>query len=108
VRLVLGMLAEMNLPPIESLGAQGARDFVDAFDKVDPRAGRPSTRPNWAARPDPCWWRAGAPVETSRPSPASWRATAAARKSPASSWYPRSPTARSTACPTTTMRRAIS
>ena len=40
VRLVLGMLAEMNLPPIESLGAQGARDFVTAFNK-----GRPAGRP---------------------------------------------------------------
>ena len=40
VRLVLGMLAEMNLPPIESLGAQGARDFVNEFNK-----GRPAGRP---------------------------------------------------------------
>ena len=40
VRLVLGMLAEMNLPPIESLGAQGARDFVTEFNK-----GRPAGRP---------------------------------------------------------------
>src|SRR5215470_6338597 len=40
VRLVLNMLAEMNLPPIESLGAQGARDFLDEFNK-----GRPAGRP---------------------------------------------------------------
>ena len=40
VRLVLGMLAGMNLPPIESLGAQGARDFVNQFNKARP-AGRP-------------------------------------------------------------------
>ena len=40
VRLVLNMLAEMNLPPIESLGAQGARDFVNEFNK-----GRPAGRP---------------------------------------------------------------
>ena len=40
VRLVLGMLAEMNLPPIESLGAQGARDFLNEFNN-----GRPAGRP---------------------------------------------------------------
>ncbi|MDO9298556.1 alpha/beta hydrolase fold domain-containing protein [Bradyrhizobium sp.] len=40
VRLVLGMLAQMQLPPIESLGAQGARDFVNEFNKARP-AGRP-------------------------------------------------------------------
>jgi cation diffusion facilitator CzcD-associated flavoprotein CzcO/acetyl esterase/lipase len=40
VRLVLNMLAEMNLPPIESLGAQGARDFVAEFNKSRP-PGRP-------------------------------------------------------------------
>ena len=40
VRLVLGMLAEMNLPQIESLGAQGARDFLTEFNK-----GRPAGRP---------------------------------------------------------------
>jgi cation diffusion facilitator CzcD-associated flavoprotein CzcO/acetyl esterase/lipase len=40
VRIVLGMLAEMNLPPIESLGAQGARDFLTEFNK-----GRPAGRP---------------------------------------------------------------
>ncbi len=40
VRLVLGMLAEMNLPQIEQLGAQGARDFVTEFNK-----GRPAGRP---------------------------------------------------------------
>ena len=40
VRLVLGMLAQMNLPPIESLGAQGARGFINAFNQNRP-AGRP-------------------------------------------------------------------
>jgi cation diffusion facilitator CzcD-associated flavoprotein CzcO/acetyl esterase/lipase len=40
VRLVLNMLADMKLPPIESLGAQGARDFVAAFNASRP-AGRP-------------------------------------------------------------------
>ncbi|SHL20937.1 Predicted flavoprotein CzcO associated with the cation diffusion facilitator CzcD [Bradyrhizobium lablabi] len=40
VRLVLNMLADMNLPPIESLGAQGARDFIAEFNKSRP-AGRP-------------------------------------------------------------------
>jgi cation diffusion facilitator CzcD-associated flavoprotein CzcO/acetyl esterase/lipase len=40
VRLVLNMLVAMNLPPIESLGAQGARDFVNQFNKARP-AGRP-------------------------------------------------------------------
>jgi len=40
VRLVLNMLAEMNLPAIESMGAQGARDFVTEFNK-----GRPPGRP---------------------------------------------------------------
>jgi acetyl esterase/lipase len=40
VRIVLNMLAEMNLPPIESMGAQGARDFVTEFNK-----GRPPGRP---------------------------------------------------------------
>jgi cation diffusion facilitator CzcD-associated flavoprotein CzcO/acetyl esterase/lipase len=40
VRLVLNMLAEMNLPPIESMGAQGARDFATEFNK-----GRPPGRP---------------------------------------------------------------
>jgi acetyl esterase/lipase len=40
VRLVLNMLAEMNLPPIESMGAQGARDFVNEFNKTRP-PGRP-------------------------------------------------------------------
>src|SRR6202011_1933319 len=38
--LVWGMLAEMTLPPIESLGAQGARDFVNEFNQNRP-AGRP-------------------------------------------------------------------
>src|SRR3954470_3448607 len=38
VRLVLNMLAEMNLPPIESMGAQGARDFVGQFNKSRPPA----------------------------------------------------------------------
>ena len=40
VRLVLGMLAQLNLPPIETMGAQGARDFVNEFNK-----GRPAGRP---------------------------------------------------------------
>ena len=40
VRLVLNMLADMNLPPIESLGAQGARAFVTEFNAARP-AGRP-------------------------------------------------------------------
>jgi cation diffusion facilitator CzcD-associated flavoprotein CzcO/acetyl esterase/lipase len=40
VRLVLNLLTEMNLPPIESMGAQGARDFVTQFNATRP-AGRP-------------------------------------------------------------------
>jgi cation diffusion facilitator CzcD-associated flavoprotein CzcO/acetyl esterase/lipase len=40
VRLVLGLLAQLNLPPIETMGAQGARDFVNEFNK-----GRPFGRP---------------------------------------------------------------
>ena len=40
VRMVLGMLAEMKLPAIESLGAAGARAFVAQFN-----AGRPFGRP---------------------------------------------------------------
>lgn len=40
VRLVLNMLADMKLPPIESLGAQGSRDFVNEFNNSRP-AGRP-------------------------------------------------------------------
>ena len=40
VRLVLNMLAEMKLPPIESFGFQGARDFVAQFNASRP-AGRP-------------------------------------------------------------------
>jgi cation diffusion facilitator CzcD-associated flavoprotein CzcO/acetyl esterase/lipase len=40
VRLVLNMLAGMNLPPLESFGAQGARDFVAQVN-----AGRPAGRP---------------------------------------------------------------
>jgi hypothetical protein len=40
VRLVLNMLADMNLPPLESFGAQGARDFVAQFNATRP-AGRP-------------------------------------------------------------------
>jgi acetyl esterase/lipase len=40
VRLVLAALAEMNLPPIESLGAEGARDFVNQFNAKRP-PGRP-------------------------------------------------------------------
>ena len=42
VRLVLGMLADLNLPPIESLGAQGARAFVDQFNATPSR--RPAGR----------------------------------------------------------------
>jgi cation diffusion facilitator CzcD-associated flavoprotein CzcO/acetyl esterase/lipase len=40
VRLVLNMLDEMKLPPIESFGFQGARDFVAQFNASRP-AGRP-------------------------------------------------------------------
>ena len=40
VRLVLNMLAELNLPPLKSFGAQGARDFVNQFNMTRP-AGRP-------------------------------------------------------------------
>ncbi|WP_024507643.1 alpha/beta hydrolase fold domain-containing protein [Bradyrhizobium sp. ARR65] len=40
VRLVLNMLAEMKLPPLESFGAQGLRDFVAQFNAARP-AGRP-------------------------------------------------------------------
>ncbi|TPQ28753.1 steroid monooxygenase [Bradyrhizobium guangdongense] len=40
VRLVLGLLATLNLPPIESMGAQGACAFVNEFNK-----GRPAGRP---------------------------------------------------------------
>jgi cation diffusion facilitator CzcD-associated flavoprotein CzcO/acetyl esterase/lipase len=40
VRLVLTMLADMNLPPIESLGAAGAREFLAMSN-----AGRPAGRP---------------------------------------------------------------
>jgi cation diffusion facilitator CzcD-associated flavoprotein CzcO/acetyl esterase/lipase len=40
VRLVLNMLADMKLPPLESFGAQGARDFVNEFNAARP-AGRP-------------------------------------------------------------------
>jgi cation diffusion facilitator CzcD-associated flavoprotein CzcO/acetyl esterase/lipase len=40
VRIVLNTLAGMNLPPIESMGAQGARDFVAQFNATRP-AGRP-------------------------------------------------------------------
>jgi cation diffusion facilitator CzcD-associated flavoprotein CzcO/acetyl esterase/lipase len=40
VRLVLNLMADMKLPPIESLGARGARDFVNEFNKARP-AGRP-------------------------------------------------------------------
>jgi cation diffusion facilitator CzcD-associated flavoprotein CzcO/acetyl esterase/lipase len=40
VRLVLNMLADLKLPEIESLGAQGARAFVAQFN-----AGRPAGRP---------------------------------------------------------------
>ena len=40
VRLVLNMLAEMNLPPLESFGAAGARAFLAEFNAARP-AGRP-------------------------------------------------------------------
>ncbi|MBR0992829.1 alpha/beta hydrolase fold domain-containing protein [Bradyrhizobium japonicum] len=40
VRLVLNLLATLNLPPIESMGAQGACAFVNEFNKSRP-AGRP-------------------------------------------------------------------
>ncbi|MCA6122262.1 alpha/beta hydrolase fold domain-containing protein [Bradyrhizobium sp. WSM 1704] len=40
VRLVLNLLGEMNLPPLETMGAQGARDFLNEFNK-----GRPAGRP---------------------------------------------------------------
>jgi cation diffusion facilitator CzcD-associated flavoprotein CzcO/acetyl esterase/lipase len=40
VRLVLNMLADLKLPPLESFGSQGLRDFVAQFN-----AGRPAGRP---------------------------------------------------------------
>jgi cation diffusion facilitator CzcD-associated flavoprotein CzcO/acetyl esterase/lipase len=40
VRLVLNMLADMKLPPLESFGVQGARDFLAQFNAQRP-AGRP-------------------------------------------------------------------
>ncbi|MBR0810889.1 alpha/beta hydrolase fold domain-containing protein [Bradyrhizobium diazoefficiens] len=40
VRLVLNLLASLNLPQIESMGADGARAFVNEFNK-----GRPAGRP---------------------------------------------------------------
>jgi acetyl esterase/lipase len=40
VRLVLNMLADLNLPPLDSFGAQGARDFLAQFNAARP-AGRP-------------------------------------------------------------------
>ena len=40
VRLVLNLLASMNLPPLESMGVQGARDFLAQLN-----AGRPAGRP---------------------------------------------------------------
>src|SRR6202047_3337067 len=40
VRLVLNMLADMELPPLESLGAQARRDFLAEFNAARP-AGRP-------------------------------------------------------------------
>jgi acetyl esterase/lipase len=40
VRLVLNALAQMNPPPLESLGAQGARDFANQMNAGHP-AGRP-------------------------------------------------------------------
>ena len=39
VRLVLNMLADMKLPPLESFGAHGARDFLAVFNAARP-AGR--------------------------------------------------------------------
>src|SRR5262249_58348896 len=36
VRLVLNMLADMKLPPLESFGSQGARDFVAQFNAARP------------------------------------------------------------------------
>jgi cation diffusion facilitator CzcD-associated flavoprotein CzcO/acetyl esterase/lipase len=39
-RLVLNMLADMKLPPLESFGAQGARDVLAEFNAARP-AGRP-------------------------------------------------------------------
>ena len=45
VRLVLDMLAEMKLPPIELLGAEGARDFVaSSMPAVRRPAGRRGRR----------------------------------------------------------------
>jgi cation diffusion facilitator CzcD-associated flavoprotein CzcO/acetyl esterase/lipase len=40
VRLVLNMLAELRLPPLESFGSQGLREFVAQFNASRP-AGRP-------------------------------------------------------------------
>ncbi|MBR0840443.1 alpha/beta hydrolase fold domain-containing protein [Bradyrhizobium liaoningense] len=40
VRLVLNALAQANMPPLESMGAEGARGFVTEFNK-----GRPPGRP---------------------------------------------------------------
>lgn len=40
VRLVLNLLGQLNLPPIESMGALGARAFVNEFNKGRPRDGR--------------------------------------------------------------------
>jgi len=40
VRMVLGMLAELNLPPIESMGAAGARGFLAQLNATRP-PGRP-------------------------------------------------------------------
>jgi cation diffusion facilitator CzcD-associated flavoprotein CzcO/acetyl esterase/lipase len=40
VRLVLNMMADLKLPPLESLGAQDARDFANQMN-----AGRPAGRP---------------------------------------------------------------
>lgn len=40
VRMVLNMLAEMNLPPIETMGAAGGRAFLEEFNQ-----GRPAGRP---------------------------------------------------------------
>jgi len=40
VRLVLNAMADMNLPPLESLGSQGAREFANQSNAARP-AGRP-------------------------------------------------------------------
>jgi cation diffusion facilitator CzcD-associated flavoprotein CzcO len=39
-RMILNMLVEMKVPPLESLGAEGARGFLNQFNQARP-AGRP-------------------------------------------------------------------